>query len=266
MPYEQCNGADLYYEDRGDGRPIVLLPGVTTGIRFFDHQLAGISDDHRTIAIDYRGHGRSEKTELGHTVPQYAQDVAAFLDQQALDEVVLVGWSMGALVAWEYLDQFGPERIDGLVIVDMAASAFAWEDYEYDETDFTQLRETLELVQTDYTSLIEGQIELTFKDPPSAETRQLVFDEISRPPPSVKSAIIFDYTTRDYRDLLPDIDVPALVCAGADEKWRTVAAVEHVADLLVNTEFEIFEESGHCLMLEEPEQFNRVVADFVASL
>lgn len=75
MPYAQCNGADLYYEDRGEGHPIVFLHGVLHSLRFFEPQLAGLSDEYRAVAVDFRGHGRSEKTELGHTVAQYARDI-----------------------------------------------------------------------------------------------------------------------------------------------------------------------------------------------
>ena len=120
MAYEQCNGADLYFEDEGSGTPLVFLPGVMTGVRFFTHQLASLSDEYRTIALDYRGHGRSEKTETGHTVPQYARDLHAFLDQRDLHDVILVGWSMGALVSWEYIDRFGADRVQALVDVDMS--------------------------------------------------------------------------------------------------------------------------------------------------
>ncbi|WP_458185085.1 alpha/beta fold hydrolase [Haladaptatus sp. NG-WS-4] len=266
MPYEQCNGAEIYFEDRGEGTTVVFLPGVTTGVRFFTPQLANLSDDFRTVAFDYRGHGRSEKTETGHTVPQYARDLRAFLDQRDIDDVVLVGWSMGALVAWEYVDQFGTDGIRGLVVVDMSASAFRWDDFDHGNTDFARLMETLELVQTDHLGLVEGLIDATFKEPPSEETRRLAFDEVSRTPPPIKSAILFDYPTHDYRDVLPDVDVPTLVCAGADEKWRTVAAVEDVADRIPSAEFEPFEESGHVLSLEEPERFNRAIADFVGGL
>ncbi|WP_435151866.1 alpha/beta fold hydrolase [Haladaptatus sp. DFWS20] len=266
MPYQQCNGADCYFEEKGEGTPLVFLPGVTTGIRFFTPQLSGLSDDFRTIALDYRGHGRSEKTETGHTVPQYARDLRAFLDGQNLDDVVLVGWSMGALVAWEYFDQFGTDGIRGLVVVDMSASPFQWDDFEHGNTNLDRLTETLELVQTDHLGLVEALIQQTFKTPPSAEMRRLVFDEVSRTPPPIKSAILFDYSVRDYRDVLPDIDVPTLACAGADEKWRTVAAVEDVTDRIPDTEFELFEDSGHVPTLEEPDEFNRAIADFVAGL
>ncbi|SIQ80092.1 Pimeloyl-ACP methyl ester carboxylesterase [Haladaptatus litoreus] len=266
MPDEQCNGATLYFEEQGEGTTIVLLPGVTTGIRFFVPQMANLSDDFQTIALDYRGHGRSEKTETGHTVPQYARDLRAFLDQRELDDVVLVGWSMGALVAWEYIDQFGTDGIRGLVVVDMSASPFQWDDFEHGNTDLDRLTETLELVQTNHLALVDGLIQQTFKKPPSEDVRRLVFDEVSRSPPPVKSAILFDYAMRDYRNVLPDIDVPTLVCAGADEKWRTVAAVEDVAGRIPNTEFELFEESGHVPTLEQPDEFNRAVGEFVDGL
>ncbi|WP_129115890.1 alpha/beta fold hydrolase [Halegenticoccus tardaugens] len=266
MPYETCNGASLYFEDNGDGTPIVFLPGVMTGVRFFAHQLADLPPDHRIVALDYRGHGRSEKTETGHTVPGYADDLQTFLDRRDLDDIVLVGWSMGALVAWEYVDRFGTDRVQGLVDVDMSASAFAWDDYEHGNNDLARLIGTIELVQTDQAALIEGLVDAAFKELPSPRTRTLVLDELTRTPPPVKSAILFDYTMRDYRDTLPGIELPTLVCAGADEKWRTVAAVRDVADRIPNAEFELFENSGHCITLEEPERFNRILATFVDGL
>ena len=63
MPYSQCNGADLYSEDDGEGTPIVFLHGVMASRRFFEPQVTALSNDYRTIAVDFRGHGRSEKTE-----------------------------------------------------------------------------------------------------------------------------------------------------------------------------------------------------------
>lgn len=53
--------------------------------------------------------------------------------------------------------------------------------------------------------------------------------------------------------VLRGVDVPTLLCAGTDEKWRSVASVEYAADLIPNARFELFEESGHCITVEEPE-------------
>jgi len=71
------------------------------------------------------------KTELGHTLSQYARDLRVFLEQLDLDDVVLVGWSLGALVSWEYVDQFGTGRIRALVGVDMEPSPVKREGYDY---------------------------------------------------------------------------------------------------------------------------------------
>ncbi|WP_306052917.1 alpha/beta fold hydrolase [Natronococcus wangiae] len=265
MPYIECNGADLYYEDHGDGRPIVFLHGVMCSLRYFEPQLSGLSNEYRAIAVDFRGHGRSEKTELGHTVAQYARDLHAFVEQRDLEDIVLVGWSMGAFVSWDFVDQFGTERVRGLVDVDIEASRFQWDDYEYGLTDLEGLNDTLALAQSDRTSLIERFTEQVFSNP-TAEMRTLQFDEMSRTPAPIKSAILFDALTRDYRTVLPEVDVPMLVCAGADESRGSVAAVRRVADLVPDATFECFEDCGHCPPLEQPERFNRVVSQFVDSL
>lgn len=265
MPVIECNGADLYYEEHGAGQPIVFLHGAWAGIRYFEAQLRGLSNEYRPVAFDFRGHGRSEKTEAGHILSQYARDLRAFLDQRDLDDVILVGWSLGALVSWEYVERFGTGRIRALVDVDMEPSPGRWDD-EDGRYDAERLRDIHAAIQTDHWESIDRAIEDLLKDPPSAELRTTMFDETTRCPPSIKSAIITDATMCDYRDVLSEVDVPTLVCAGADEKWRSVAAVERVAELVPDARFELFEESGHCLTVEEPERFNRVVGDFADSL
>lgn len=265
MPTIQCNDATLYYEDHGDGDPIVFLHGATAGLRYFEPQLTGLSDEFRCLAFDFRGHGRSEMTERGHTLPQHARDVRAFLDQLDIDEPVIVGWSMGAIVSWEYVDQFGTDHIRALVDVDMEPSPLQRADYAYGSYTVEGLREALVRIQTNPLELLDERIDALLKEPPSRERRKMMFDETSRTRPPIAGAMLLELM-RDYRDVLPRIDVPALVCAGADEKWRSVESVKHAAELLPNAQFELFEESGHCLTIEEPEKFNRVVSNFIASL
>lgn len=265
MPYVHCNEADLYYEDYGEGHPIVFLHGAWAGCRYFEDQLTGLSRSHRAVAFDFRGHGRSTKTELGHTLAQYAQDVHEFLLSLDLEDAVIVGWSLGAIVSWEYVDQFGTDRVRALVDVDMEPSPMERDDNEYGSYNVDGLRELHRNVQSDPAGVIERSIDKLLKDPSSRELRTLMFDEMSRTPSSIKSAMLLELLC-DYREVLPGIDVPTLVCAGADEKWRSVPAVEYAAELIPDTSFEVFEKSGHCLTIEEPEQFNRVVGDFVDSV
>ena len=93
----------------------------------------------------------------------------------------------------------------------------------------------------------------------------MMFDEQFRSPAPIQGAMFLELP-RDYRDGLLEIDVLTLVCAGADEKWVSVAAVEYAADLLPYAQLGRFEDSGHCITVKEPERFNQVVSDFIESL
>lgn len=226
-----------------------------------------MSGEYRTIGVDFRGHGRSEKTELGHTLQHYAEDVETFLEQLELDDVILVGWSMGAIVSWEYVHQFGTNRIQALVDIDMEPSPVKREDYDYGSYGIDDLEKAISQIQSSPLQLLDQQATAMLKDPPSRELHNLILDEGSRSPASIQGALLFALLyLRDYRDVLPKIDVPTLVCAGSDETWRSVASVEYVTELVPNTQFELFENSGHCFTVEEPEHFNHVLSDFIRTL
>lgn len=266
MPRERINGADVYYETEGEGQTVVFLHGVMMGSRFFTNQLERLADDYQLLALDFRGHGRSEKTETGHTVPQYAADLEGFLEARDLEDIVLVGWSMGALVGWEYISQFDTDRLRGFTVVDQHPSDYKWPDYEHGAFGLEELIDLLELAQTDPDALAQLFIDEMFADEPSPTIEQLMFDEISRVPPTIKSAILFDQSMRDYRSVLPAVDVPTLVCLGEDEKLLETGGVEDAAAQMPEASLERFANSGHCPFLEESDRFNRVLSDFIDGL
>jgi len=266
MPVETVNGTHLYYEEDGDGVPIVFLHGVLMGSRFFVEQQAGLSAEYQPIVLDFRGHGRSAKPDTGHTLPTYATDLEAFLESRGLEDIVLVGWSMGSLVAWEYIDQFGTDRLRGFVSVEQQPLDLEQQGYEHGVFDFDELVDLMELAQTDHHELGTVLIDQMFAADPAPDVRRLVFDEIARVPPAIKSAIFFDQSVRDYRDVLDDVDVPTLVCVGEDDTLLDPAGVEFVAEQIPNADTERFEKSGHCPFLEEPERFNRILAEFIDSM
>ena len=98
---ELPDGASLAYDDAGSGRPLVLIHGVSMSRRFFERNVPALAEHHRVINVDLRGHGESPASEGGHTVAQYARDIHHMLGALGLDGAVLVGWSMGTMVAWD---------------------------------------------------------------------------------------------------------------------------------------------------------------------
>jgi len=267
MATVRVNGVELYYEDVGAASPVVFIHGVWMSSRCFRHQLEGLADRCRVVALDLRGHGGSEHVTTGHTVAQYARDLRTFLEALGLEEPVVVGWSMGALVIWDYVRQLGADGLRGVVVVDQTPSDYGWPDWPYGFFDFEALCHTMAACQTDRAAVVEEFIPMLFKrEPPAPEHAGLIREETMRLSDTIASAIIFDQTVQDYRDVLPRVTVPALVCTGRDEKLVPIAAEEYVAAQMPNARLVVFEESGHCPFLEEPELFNQVLSEFLDSL
>ncbi|WP_089384243.1 alpha/beta fold hydrolase [Halorubrum vacuolatum] len=261
MPTTTVNDVDLYYERTGDGQPIVFLHGVMMGSRFFLEQRT-LPEEYESITLDFRGHGRSAKSETGHTLPTYAADLEAFLDDQELEHVVLVGWSMGALVGWEYVDRFGTDRLDGFVVVDQQPADLQQEGYEHGVFDLAELIDLMELAQTDHHALAHAFIDGMIHGDPEPDHERLMFDEIARVPPAIKSAILFDQSVRDYRDVLDSVDVPTLICVGEDDALVDPAGVVSIADSTPHATIERFSDSSHCPFLEEPDAFTDALLRF----
>lgn len=173
---------------------------------------------------------------------------------------------MGSFVIWDYVRQFGVEGLRGIVVVDQSPSDFKWPDWPHGFLDFEELRHVMSAVQTDREALLREFIPLMFKDDPPADTVALVVEEATRLPESIASAIVFDQTVQDYRPVLPSVAVPALVCIGRDEKLVPIAAGEYLCETMPDARLVVFEESGHCPFLEEPERFNEEVDRFASSL
>ena len=84
---------------------MVFIPGLTFSGEIFKNQLEYFSSEYRAIAIDYLTHGR---------------DVAGLIDALGLKDIVLIGWSTGNLDTWSYVQQFGKDKLRGVVTIDMS--------------------------------------------------------------------------------------------------------------------------------------------------
>jgi non-heme chloroperoxidase len=259
-------GVELNVREAGDGPPVVFLHGVMCSGWFFQHQL-----DHaatgawRAIAPDFRGHGDSEKVLDGHTVPNYAEDLHELLESMGVERPVLVGWSMGTMVAFEYLKAFGQESVAGIVVVDQPPSDFAWPGYEFAMFTPEVLGHTVDALQVDQVGLAEGFAELMLHDPAPDVVAEFV-RELCKPPPAVATSILVDQTFRDYREFLPEITVPTLVAFGGDDKATNPAAGKWMADRIPGARLVVFDDSSHCPFFEEPAAFNAELVEFLAGL
>ena len=118
-----ATGVTLEYVERGNpnGTPVIFLHGVTDSLKSFEHVLPHLPESIRAIAVSQRGHGDSSRPEAGYRYTDFSADVAAFMDALGIRQAVIVGHSMGGLVAQRFaLDH--PERTRGLMLLGTFAS------------------------------------------------------------------------------------------------------------------------------------------------
>ena len=248
-------GVTLHMVDVGYGTPIVFVHGAMVSGRFFERQIPYFSQWYRVLIPDLRGHGQSDKILQGYTVANYARDLKALFEARQIEHPVLVGWSMGAMVAYEYLKQFGQEQVAGLVIVDQSPSDFAWEGYEFGLLTLQDLGEMVETLQTDQRTIAEHFAGL-MQHSPSPDTTTWMVEEIMRVPAAIATSILVNQTLQDYRPFLEEIHLPTLLLFGRDNKVVPPEAGEDIARRIPGAQLQIFEQSGHCPFYEEADAFN----------
>jgi non-heme chloroperoxidase len=260
-------GATLACTDTGSGRPVVLLHGVCMSQRFFERNIGPLAEHHRVIALDFRGHGDSPPVEGGHTVAQYARDVRAVIELLGLRDAVLVGWSMGAMVLWDYLSQFAADpRLAGAVVVSQGPSDLTQPGWAYGIADLAELRTFLQLAQDDFAAFFAGFVPEMFASEPTQAQQAEFVKAITAVGANAGSVILVNQTLQDYRELIGQLTVPHLLVWGRDEKVGKLAAADWLHGELPTSELHVFSQSGHCPMWEEPEKFNALLTEWIARL
>lgn len=268
---ETSDGAKIYYEDYGEGQPILLVHGWLCSSRFWRKNVPDLGNEFRVVTLDLRGHGNSCKAMTGHTIRQYACDVREITEHLGLREIVLVGWSLGGPVVLSYYEQFVKDsRLKALGLVDTAPFPFSsagWNchvlrDYNYDAMNaaFANLAASPRKFAIDFTNRM-------FKQNPSDADMDWVVAEMMKTPTWIAEAVYSDFLMSDYAKSLPTTKVPVIVFAADSGVFRDgIAMGKAIASQVPQGTFIPFHDAGHILFYEQPQKFNTALADFVKAL
>jgi pimeloyl-ACP methyl ester carboxylesterase len=115
MPTVETNGIQTYYEEYGEGMPVVCLHGATDDHQLFAEQFKPLDNDAKIIVYDLRGHGRTEGSdEKSYSVGLYAEDLDALISKLGLNNPVICGFSLGGMIGYKFAAT-RPEQLSGLI-------------------------------------------------------------------------------------------------------------------------------------------------------
>lgn len=261
------DGVSLHYEVKGEGPTLLMVAGWTCTNGFFRHNIDELAKSCQVVALEYRAHGDSEKVLHGHRIARYAMDIRNLLDHLDARDVTVLGWSMGAAILWSYLELFGYDRVSKLICVDQSPAQYTGPDWQWGQNGCYDVEMFIRLccaIECDPRGNAEGLAYACMHKTPSDAEVKFLADEISKCPPRVRIEIMRDHTNLDWRDFLPRVSIPTLVCVGRHSAVFDWEGSAYVGEQIPGAVTEFFEDSGHMLFWEEPDKFNRIVADFVA--
>ena len=262
---------ELYYEDHGAGRPVVLIHGFPLSGRAWERQeRALIAAGHRVIAYDRRGFGKSGRPAAGYDYDTFAADLDKLLTALNLREADLAGHSMGGGEIARYLSTYGSGRVRRAAIIsgippyllktretpqavpqevfDQIAGALTADRFAY----FTEWNKNFFNLDQTLGSRISEEV-----------VRDAWHTAVSASPAGTIACVAAWHT--DFRTDLPKIDIPVLVLHGTDDRILPIDACgPRTHELIAGSEFVAIDGAGHGLCWTHAEEVNAHLVPFVS--
>jgi 3-oxoadipate enol-lactonase len=257
------NDNQVAYDDVGTGPPVVLLHGYPFDRSLWTEQVARFANRYRFVTPDLRGHGDSDVGEGVATMDAMAADVAALMDSLNISRAILGGLSMGGYVTLAFYRNF-PARVKALVLADTRPQA--------DTEEGKQIRaQQVEQVMAKGMSPIVDAMLPKLLSPETVSKRPEVVkrirDMMFQTKPAGAAAALQGMACRyDQTELLSKINVPTLIVVGREDAITPVQDSERMHEAITGSRLVIIENAGHVSNVEQPEEFNQALGDFLASI
>ncbi|MRX44056.1 alpha/beta fold hydrolase [Agromyces kandeliae] len=276
MPYitvgtENSAPIELYYEDHGEGRPVVLIHGYPLDGASWEKQArALLGAGYRVVTYDRRGFGRSSKPAIGYDYDTFAADLKTLLDSLELTEVTLVGFSMGTGEVGRYLGAHGSDRIAKAAFLGSLEPYLRQTDDNPDGAapDFDGLKSQAE---GDRFAWFDGFFENFYNLDENLGSRiseaavRASWTTAAGAGWYAASAAVDTWLT-DFRADIERIDVPVLIVHGTADRILPIdATARRFGPLLPSAEYIEIEGAPHGMLWTHAEEINAALLTFVAS-
>jgi microsomal epoxide hydrolase len=247
--FTTSDGVRLHYLEAGPiGAPtVVFVPGWTMPAWIFERQIQSFSKSRHVVAFDPRGQGESDVSGGGYEPGRRGQDIGELIDRLGAGQVVVVAWSLGVLDTLAYVKTSGDGRIAGLVLVDNSVGEGPPSAARKPPPPHTIARG----------AFVRGMFQ-TRQD--AGFLKRLVAASQRTPEAAARALRAYSWPRSDWRETLHGLAKPVLyvIRPHLEGQARELTGSDRFAETV------LFPKAGHALFVDEPDRFDRVVADFIA--
>ena len=263
---------ELYYEDQGSGRPVVLIHGWPLSGRSWEAQVPALVEaGHRVVTYDRRGFGDSSRPWDGYDYDTFAADLKALLEHLDLRDATLVGFSMGGGEVVRYLSTYGSARVAKAVLAGAVPPyLYKAEDNPEGALDEATIQGFLDAIAGDRLAFLDGFLQQFFsaggEQKVSEPLRRSAWNTASLASPKGTYDCVNAWGRTDFRPDLAKVDVPLLVLHGDEDAIVPFeVSGKRVADTVPGTTTVVIQGGPHGFNASHAEEFNRGLLEFLAS-
>ncbi len=263
MPTAHVNGVDIFYQDAGEGFPVIFGHSLVWDHEMFVHQVEALSKSYRCINVDYRNHGKSGAINKPWSIYDYVEDNIALAAHLGIKQAHWVGLSQGGMMAMRLALQ-RPDLVKSLVILDSSAGP-----EEEEKRSQYEMMANMAAEQGPET-VVEGILPIFFaedfnRDYP--DVRAYYRDKFVNSDATAMKWAVFAVTGRDdVSEKIQAIGAPALVIVGEQDIATMPELSTFIDHALPNSRLVTIPGAGHMSPLEKPAPVTKAITDFLAKV
>jgi non-heme chloroperoxidase len=254
-------GITLDYAEAGnpEGAPIIFVHGYLDSRRIWDFALPHLPQQYRLVFVSQRGFGDADKPQTGFTQTDYVKDLDAFLETMGIAQAVIVGHSMGGLIA-HYFAVRNPQKVRRLVLVGTAPTAASSEIVG--GTVMDEINRLTDPIDSAFVRLSQSE---QLRSPVPESVLDAVVAETLKAPARSWQGAMAGMLSEDHAARLAEIKCPTLILYGDGDMYFTMEDQRELQRLIPQAQLKIYPGVGHGVQWEKPVEFARDLSLFLAS-
>ncbi|MGD9153176.1 MAG: alpha/beta hydrolase [Gammaproteobacteria bacterium] len=265
MPFAEVNNVKLYYEDHGQGFPLVLISGFGADHVVWDAVLPFLKPHYRIIRFDNRGVGRSDAPDEFYNIKTMADDTAALMDYLQIEQAYICGHSMGTSISLNFALKY-PQKVSKMILSNGFPKINALSKMVFDLLNrMIDYKCNLEILRDFFVPWGYANATLANLDNYPEVTARIEYGKTSKYPQTVigfkrQLEALLSFSIDEE---LQKIAVPTLLIAGSNDILTPLEDTQYLAERIPDTQLWIADDTGHMTFVEKPQESSKIIDDFL---